>query len=238
MPLLTGAITALGVACLPAQPYGDFTKNPSPASERTYTEAFTRLSNGTPGRVYGSFAGRAETAEDSKFVSDVILARVTEGPFNEIEVELVEWLHPKVTDARSASLARSVSDTIRPRVSDEIQFLQKSGAVPKAVSDSVRVFVAEGRSYRVPIPVTESILPVVTEGSSVQKDDALEVADTITLVLGEVVRVDTAIGTRNFFASDSIRPRVSERAIAGVVSDVDSIRIVLQPYGFIRITEV
>jgi hypothetical protein len=198
MPLLTGAITALGLAGLPAQPYGDFTKNPNPASERTYGGAFTRLSHGTPGRVYGSFAGRDVAASDSKIVSDVIRARVTEGPFGEIELNLAEWLHPRVSDGRSASIDRSVSDTIRPRMADQIQFLQKSGTIPKAVSDSVRVFVAEGRSYRVQIGVADSVRAFVAEGSSLHSDDALEIADTITLVLGEVVRVDMPVASQGW----------------------------------------
>lgn len=235
MPLLTGAITALALAGVPGQPYGTLTKNPSPASARTYTADFTRLGVGaTPARLY-DFSAKAEETETFRAVGDTIRPRVNESPFSDVEIEISETLRPRVSDRAAPGIARVVSDFLRPTVTDTVQFLEKGGVAAKFASDTVTVTLTDGRSYRVLFGVADTITPTFTDGGAATKDEDHPLSDGITPVLTDLATVQASLGLRTLTATDTLRPRVREDGGVLEGGDVDVIRIVANSYLRVRI---
>ena len=231
--------TRLGVGGTATRPYGAFTKNPSPSAGKTYASTFTRLAlRGTPTRVYGSFAGKSEAIEDTKYVSDTIRAYVNEGPVSEVEIAVLEVMTPRVTESRTVGVGRSVSDTLRPRVTEAIQFLDKGSSTAKAVSDTITPIVTEGSSFRVQIATSDTITPVVTDGAALEAVDVKAVSDTITVVLDETMLLQTALAARSFNVVDVVTPVITETAGNATAGEVDIISVVGRPYGIIRIVEI
>lgn len=231
--------TRLAPSGTAGRPYGTFTKIPNPAVERPYSVTFTRLApHGTPTELYGTFSGKVEKTQDEKYVTDTIRVFVTEGPVSDVDIDVNEIFLPRVLDGRSLGVGRVASDTIRPRITDVVQFLQKGGSVAKSASDTIVPVLAEGAVYRAQIAVSEAIVPVITDGASVQKVDIKYVVDTITVVLDETKVLNTSLAARSFSVTDTIAVRLSEVAGNANSGEVDIIRIIERPYGIIRITEI
>ncbi len=232
-------VTRLSLAGTPGKRYGAFTKSTAPLTERPYTVTFTRLvPSATPGQEYGSFAGKVEKTEDAKFVTDTIIAVVTEGPVSDVDIDVNEIFRPVVTESRATvGLTRAVTDTIRPRVTEAVQFLEKSGTIAKTASDTITPVVTETVTKAVGISASDSIVPVVTDTASLVTSDAKTVSDSIVLVLDEVSLLNTSLAQRNFNVTDVITPRVVDSGRLADFGEVDNIRFTARPYGLIKITE-
>jgi len=237
----TTAFTRLGTGGTSARLYGNFQKNQAPAAGRTYTTDFTRLApTGSTGQVYGSFAGKFSTNVADFVVADSIRVYVNESPFSQIDFDLQEILTPRVTESRGVvSATRSASDNLIPRVTDAIQFLQKSGSTTKVGADTVTAVVAETVSVSSQISGSDTILPVVTDAvTSVEKPAVVVVNDDIIVVLSDTKFLETAGAQRAFFGTDDLTPLLVETAIVSLSGEVDIITITARPHGRIRITKI
>lgn len=240
MPLLTGAVTALTLAGTPGLPLGDVSgKDTGSGASRTYSAPFSRIAlTGTPGVVNGDFSGKAEKAQDEKFVQDSIRLYVTEGPVSDVEILISEVLAPRVVDSAVAGVGRPVSDSIRPRVTDTVQFLDKAGTIPKAASDTITPVVSEAGDYRVIVAVADTVTAVVTDEQDLGTADEISVSDSIIPVVSEINLLQQSQGLRQFFVIDTVRAVIVDQGRLQVRGEVDMIRIVPRPYGLIRITHV
>jgi hypothetical protein len=237
----SAAFTRLGTGGTPARLYGNLQKSQAPPEARPYTTAFTRLvPSSTPSRVYGSFAGKTSTNINDFVVSDTIRVYVNEGPFSNLDLDVTEILAPRVADSLTGvNQGRSGSDIIRPRVTDTVQFLQKSGTLPKVGSDGIRVYVAETATTNVSITGTDAIVPVVADAvTGVEKPAAVIVSDTITVVLSDLSFADAANSGRDFAGTDPILPVLGESVTVAISGEVDKIVFTAEPFGSIRITEI
>jgi hypothetical protein len=238
----TGAYTSLHPTALAGRAYDSFAGKTVPvAVPRTYTGAYTRLSpDGGPGRPDGPYTGKSQTIVSDFVLSDTIRVYVNEGPFSNLDLDVTEILAPQVADSLTGvNQGRSGSDIIRPRVTDTVQFLQKSGTLPKVGSDGIRVYVAEAATTNVSITGTDAIVPVVADAvTGVEKPAAVIVSDTITVVLSDLSFADAANSGRDFAGTDPILPVLGESVTVAISGEVDKIVFTAEPFGSIRITEI
>lgn len=235
MPVLSAAVTVLALYGGPGLPGGPYTHSPA-FSARTYTSTFTRLRLTVPGAPYGSFTGKTASSSETKFVTDSVRIYLTEGPVADIDLDVSDALIPVITESAYAALAKEVSDTLTPRVSDVVNTLSKSGTVPKTVSDTITLRITEGINYAVSVSVSDSLKPVITESSNVEKADEKTVSDTITLVATESLPLLTIFAANvSLNVLDTITFRVNDSSSLKTAGEVDRISIRTNPTGRIRI---
>lgn len=231
--------TRLGLSGTSARLYGAFTgKNPASAT-RTYSAPFTRLfPSAVPGRVYGSFTGKSETLEQSWLVSDTIRLYLTDGPVTDVDVECDDVLFPRVTEGvGSVGVARTVSDTLTPRVTDAISLLTKGGVFSKTAADSIVPVVTETINYQRTISLSDTVVAVVTEAKTVSVADDKVVSDSIVPVVTDLMTLQAQAGSRTFEVTDTIIPVLTDTVTLAEAGEVDAIHITARPYGRIRITK-
>jgi hypothetical protein len=236
MPLLTAAVTILGLGGTPTIQGGPYDHSP-PTSGRTYSSAFTRLgTSGLPGRPFGAFTGKAEKTADTFFVSDSLRIYLTEGDFSDVDVDVTDSPILRVGESVFPSQSLNVSDTVRLRATEAIFSLSKSGTIAKFASDTLTLVVTETVGKTVVITVADTIKPVVTEGNSVEKAAVKTVSDTITPVVSDGLPLLSIFAADNLVVgTDTLTFSVVDSAIVRTSGEVDHIHIVATPKGRIRI---
>lgn len=180
MPLLTAAITVLSLNGGPGLPGGPYDHAPSSGGTRTYTADFTRLSAGTPGRPYGSFAGRDPGAGASRTFSDDFTRLGTDGV-------------PSLRYGSFAGKSESTTDTkfsshsIIPRITigdvTDVDIDITHSLIPRVTMSSV---------IRRQLTVTHSLVPRVTmsrgaiASSSFNKPSSHSLVPKVTMAVTHV----------------------------------------------------
>jgi hypothetical protein len=236
-----GEYTRLGLSATPGRTYGNFQRVAATGpTSRAGLGPFTRLMpSGTPSQVYGAFI-KAVALDETKFVTDTIVLVLTDPRVSNVDIDVNDIGVPRVTDSRAIGQGRLVSDTIRPRVTDTVQFLLKAGTIPKAGSDSIVPVVTDAATYIVAIAVTDTVVPVIDDTTPpvISASNAVIVSDTIVPILEDERTVDAANSTRDLTVVDVITPVMTDSATNATAGEVDIIDLVSRPYGIIRLTEI
>jgi hypothetical protein len=236
-----GEYTRLSLGGTPGRTYGSFHRvSATGPTSRAGLGPFTRLAPiGTPSQVYGAFT-KEVALEDTKFVSDTIVLVLTDPRVSNVDLDVTDVGIPRVTDVRSIGQGRVVSDTITPRMTDQVQFLLKAGTIPKAGSDSIVPVVTETATYIVEIAAIDTVVPVIDDTTPpvISASNAVIVSDTIVPILEDERTVDAANSTRDLTVVDVVLPLVGDSATNATAGEVDIIDLVSRPYGIIRLTEI
>jgi hypothetical protein len=235
-----GEYTRLSTGGTPGRTYGSFHRVVSSTGSRAGLGPFTRLApSATPSQVYGAFI-KAVALEDTKFVTDTIVLVLTDPRVSNVDIDVNDIGVPRVTDTRSIGQGRLVSDTIRPRVTDTVQFLLKAGTIPKAGSDTIVPVVTDAATYIVEIAASDTVVPVIDDTTPpvISASNAVIVSDTIVPILEDERTVDAANSTRDLTVVDVVLPLVGDSATNATAGEVDIIDLVSRPYGIIRLTEI
>jgi hypothetical protein len=235
-----GEYTRLSLGGTPGRTYGSFHRvSATGPTSRAGLGPFTRLAPiGTPSQVYGAFT-KEVALEDTKFVSDTIVLVLTDPRVSNVDLDVTDVGIPRVTDVRSIGQGRVVSDTITPRMTDQVQFLLKAGTIPKAASDSIVPVVTDAATYLVALTASDTVVPVVADATpTISASNAVIVSDTIVPILEDERTVDAANSNRSLTVVDVITPVMTDSANNATAGEVDIIDLVSRPYGIIRLTEI
>lgn len=237
MALLTGAITALGLAGVPAAYDPNFSAR-TPDVPRSYVETFTQHGpHALPMSLYGAFA-KSEETNLLKSVSDTLRVFVTEGTISDIDVDITDVIVPRIAESISVVAYRSVSDTIFPRITEGVTSLVKSGGPFHSVSDTIVPVIAESVSLRRLLTVSDTIIPVITDAyTALGQADELQVSDTVVPVITESYVLRQLAANVSLSVSDTINLIVTESGSVRASGDVDRIEITSRPTGRITITK-
>ncbi len=240
MALLTGAITALGLAGVAVGHEQNFSgKAPSVAYPRTYSETFTaRGPHALPMRVYGDFSGKVALAYYEKAVSDTVRAYVSEGNVGNVDADATDTLVIVVTDTAQVRNYKVASDTVRPVITDAYTALLKSSNPLLSKSDTATPVVTETASVRVLLTVSDTATATVTDAyTALGQANGISVSDTVTAVITENRIVLAQAASVSKTCADTIRPVVAESSAVRASGDVDRIEITSRPTGLIHINE-
>jgi hypothetical protein len=185
-------------------------------------------------RSTGTAVGWGAYGEGAVYAWDTVNPYVVEGEVTEVALNLTEWIVPRVTDAGVAGLTRSVSDTVRGRVTDGVGNLEKAGNFNVPASDTITPVVTEDAGYDASLSVADTVTPVVTDITTFF-DGTKDASDTVLVVLNETATVNSMPGTLAKIVSDTITVMLADSAANSGGGDVDRIRIVERRTGRIRI---
>jgi hypothetical protein len=257
------ARTRLGPSGTTAKPYGAFSHGPPAPVLRSYTETFTRLTAGTPGRPYGSFAKTALTEYD-KAATASIIPRLAMGPVTDVDIDIQMSIIPRLV--MSAFTTRGITArpvSIIPRLTMARGSTVVTGTITKTAAASVIPRLAMATTLlNKSVPVTMSVVPVLTSSAAIDTtSDELEATASVVPVLtmsasvaattdskaatasvvpvlrisGIVDRVNATLNHTVVMVAAPILRMSSSLQTAG---EVDHIHITAAPYGRIRITKV
>jgi hypothetical protein len=262
MPVLSAAITVLGIAGVPKAPGGPYTgKDTGSGASRTYSADFTRLATrGTPSLTYGSFAGRAATTQNDAYSTHSLIPVVTIGDVTDVDVELTHSLIPRVTISSVVGTSKTATMSLVPRAtmargqvtSSSINKPSAPSLVPKVTLATTHVNKTFGVSHSAIPVVTLSVsvdstfdeilsdltaIPVVTLSSSV--DDLVQpksASHSLIPVATLAVQVNRYTASVPWDIPVVVAPRVTLTSTARIAGDVDRIDISTSPFGYIEIT--
>jgi hypothetical protein len=249
-------VTRLGTTATPSRPYGSFTRSPTGGS-RSGQGPFTQLVAGTPGRRYGSFAGKTAQTFEERASAFSIIPRTTIGDVTDVDIDTTQYLVPRLTMSSVVQRNLASSMSLIPRVTQARGAVASSSFLEFSAPSVVPVVTLTSYLNR-PQDVTHSVIPVVTLSCSVDDTQVEAVSDhsLIPVVTLSVVVTDTGkpvshslipvVTQGNSVArftaliepvvTQTIYPVVTLSARARTLGDVDRIDINARPYGYIEIT--
>jgi hypothetical protein len=249
-------VTRLGTTATPSRPYGSFTRSPTGGS-RAGQGPFTQLRAGTPGRRYGSFAGKSVQTFLEKSSAFSIIPRTTIGDVTDVDLDTTQYLLPRVTMSAVVVRGLASSMSLIPRVTQARGAVASSSFNKAGTASAVPVVTLTSYLNR-PQDVTNSVIPVVTLSCSVDDTQVEAVSDhsVIPVVTLSAVVTDTGkpvshslipVVTQNNSVErvtaliepvviQTIYPVVTLSVRARTLGDVDRIDINARPYGYIEIT--
>lgn len=236
MPVLTAAITALGLSGTPGLPGGPY-DHTSPPALRTYSGDFTRLTTGTPGRLYGSFAGKASSVTEYKTANVSLIPRLTVGDTAQSDIDVTAKILPVVTVTANAQLGKTVNAALVPVITPLVLNLSKSGTQAVTGTASIVPVVRATAGVSISLPVTASLIPVITATAAVEASNNNLVSVSLIPVVRAQYLVQQYLASVSFPRTALLVPRVTVSTGLRIVGEVDRIDISSRPMGRITIRE-
>jgi hypothetical protein len=256
-----GEITRLSVGATPGRRYGAFFKGGTAPGAHSGT--FTRLvPSATPSGQYGSFAGKFAQTYFEQYVSMSIVPVVTMGPVTDVDIDITMNIVPRLAMSSNVRQALTANASVVPRLVMARGSTLVSGTFPKAATASIVPQVSLTVTTNKSLPISMSVVPVLTSSASVDGGSDNLVADasvipvltmaasanvtsnSITASASIVPVLSLTIGINRINASlnhdivMTVAPILNMSSSVQTAGEVDHIHITGNTYGYIRITKI
>jgi hypothetical protein len=201
MPSLRGALSRLTLNATSGRAPWRVASTDFP---RAYSETWTRLSLGaTPGRRYGSFAGRAPVSTADVTASDTWLVSWTEAPIEGQEIATTDTWRISWTETASLIRAVAVADSWTVNWSESIA-LSQGGVTEKSGTDTWSVSFTESVALSVTIAATDTWTVDWSESAALSTTvEAIDATDTWTVSWSEDPLLGIFVGEVPIGATDT-----------------------------------